>query len=376
MLYFIFALLNFILVLPLLHLWYRGIQRITVLPDKHAFSQQDVTVSVIVAARNEEKDIGACIESLTRQQDIDAEIILVNDRSEDLTGEIIDEYATRYENIHPIHIHELPSGWLGKNHALAQGAKQANGEWLLFIDADVQLAPNTIASSVDYAKREEVDHLPMLPENKGGSKAFRAFFTYWSILGIINFTAIRHVGIGAYNLISKSVYDDIGGHDTIRLRPDDDLKLGKRVVDEGFKQQLALGYGWVYIQWYASLPQMIKGLEKNLFAFLNYRLSMVVFSSLALIFFHIFPFVALIIFWHHHASLLLLATIVLYMLFYYMNTRVFHHPWRYVWYIPLHAIIFLYTLWRSTLKTLSSGGVTWRGTTYQLDELRKHMNKD
>jgi len=121
-------------------------------------------VSVIVAARNEERDIETGLRSLLQLDYEDLEILVVNDRSTDRTGEILDRIADEYPRLRVIHLSEIPDGWLGKNHALYHGATIATGQLILFTDADVVMESTVLRRAVAYLIKWEIDHLPMLFE--------------------------------------------------------------------------------------------------------------------------------------------------------------------------------------------------------------------
>ncbi|MBW3598394.1 MAG: glycosyltransferase, partial [Planctomycetes bacterium] len=120
-------------------------------------------VSLIVAARNEERNIEAGVRSLLALEYENLELIVVNDRSTDATGEVLQRVAAEHPELNVVHLTELPEGWLGKNHALHYGTMQAKGDWLLFTDADVVMAPSTLARAMKYVQEQQLDHLCIAP---------------------------------------------------------------------------------------------------------------------------------------------------------------------------------------------------------------------
>src|SRR5215469_15740470 len=110
-----------------------------------------VAISAIVPARNEEKVIAACVESLAKQPEI-AQILVVNDQSTDSTAEIVGKLASEIPHLRLLETPDLPPGWVGKNHAVFVGAREATGAWLLFIDADAELAPQAAARALEVAR--------------------------------------------------------------------------------------------------------------------------------------------------------------------------------------------------------------------------------
>ncbi|TMW70691.1 glycosyltransferase [Alteribacter natronophilus] len=371
---FLTVLMGFVLIIVCLIAaqWYMAISRMPLIVRESAGMDQTdhPSISVIIAAKEEAESIADTVDSLYDQYLAPWEIIVVNDRSEDDTGAVLERLKkTKYPNLRLIHIRELPSGWLGKNHALYQGWKASSGDWLLFADADIVFLPDALEKSFRFTMRKDLDHLALLPQNRGGTLPYRFFYTFWSIIGVWNFAAVGHAGVGAFNLMSRESYETAGTHRIIAMRPDDDIKLGGKIKAAGYRQQLGFGNGLIFIQWYDSLREMVRGLEKNLFAFMQYRVSMVIAASAGILALHVMPFVML--FSAEPARLLAAVTVGLYGLMFWINRSYFYHPWWYVITVPASAFVFLYCLWRSMWKTLRAGGVHWRGTTYSLKELRR-----
>ncbi|WP_127580236.1 glycosyltransferase [Paenibacillus koleovorans] len=344
-------------------------------------------VSVILAAKEEEKTIRETVQHLLQQDYARFEIIAVNDRSSDATGRKLEELRRwsegRPESRVPltvIHITTLPDGWLGKNHALYQGYKQAKGKYLLFTDADVRFQPTTIRDAVAYAERQEADHVTMSPYMKSQSFWLRAFVHYFLFslcLFIRPWRANldhqhRHgMGIGAFNLISRQTYEGIGTHQTFALRPDDDLQLGYRVKKHGYRQRFVTGNDHLEVEWYPNLQSAVQGLEKNLFSGFRYRFSYALAGMLGQLLFFFFPFIALWIVpgWPRLAYILSAAIAVgLYLL---CVRRLTRDSGREAIVFPLTVCLLVYVLGRSVFLTLRRGGIYWRGTFYSLRELKK-----
>ncbi|PRO66126.1 glycosyltransferase [Alkalicoccus urumqiensis] len=357
--------------------WFYGARNMPMPAKEHSVPAHSPKVSVITAARNEEKNIYHSVQSLLNLRYPDVEIIVVNDRSTDATGRLLQQLKNDHPNSSRLTVKtvsELPEGWLGKNHALHTGARLAGGEWLLFTDADVLMEPSSLQKALTYAEKEKLDHLTLTPDNPGGTAAYRMFYTYWTILGLWNFIQLGYAGIGAFQLLRKNVYDEIGGHQSTAMDTDDDLKLGRMIKNQGFRQQLGFGRGLFSVQWYESLPEMTAGLEKNLFAFTGYSIPRALAATAAVGWLHILPF----FFWlYPGASAWLGAAIVLiYAGMYMYNQRLSGESALFAVLMPVSAALFLYCLNRSMFITLRHNGVTWRGTHYSLSELRSHQKKN
>ena len=224
------------------------------------FSPQDFPkVSVVFAARDEEQYIGDCLQSLRKQTYENLEVVVVNDRSTDRTPQIIDDLVAQDSRIQGLHIQELPQGWLGKNHALWQGAKLATGSHLLFTDGDVVFEPNAILESMQWLEGNNLDHLVLSPKLHSRSSFLSVLQAYFALMFLL-FTRPslagqsknHYVGAGAFNLVRRKAYDAIGQHQALRLEVIDDVMLGKLLVQKGFRQMALSGYDMISLHWYES----------------------------------------------------------------------------------------------------------------------------
>lgn len=334
-------------------------------------------VSVIVAARNEERDIEAGLRSLFQLDYDDLEIIVVNDRSTDRTGEILDRIANEHPRLVVAHLSELPAGWLGKNHALYYGTTRATGELILFTDADVVMEPSVLRRAVGYLLRHQIDHLPMLFEVRMPSWLLESFVITFSVYLMTycrpwqcpNPKRSGHIGIGGFNLVRADVYQKIGTHEVIRMRPDDDLKFGKLIKREGFRQELLNGAGMMYVPWYASIRELIVGLEKNTFSGVDYSIAYSLFAGVCMLLFNVFPFVA--VFFTTGTTWWLYVAVAV-SLWGMGAWAAYHGKARLSCCLgfPLAALMFVYIQWRALTLNLWQGGIRWRDTHYSLAELK------
>ncbi|MBL8206821.1 MAG: glycosyltransferase family 2 protein [Blastocatellia bacterium] len=335
-------------------------------------------VSVIVAARNEEREIEAALQSVLAQNYDNLEVLVVNDRSTDSTGLILERMTNDYPELRVVTITELPTHWLGKNHALYIGARQANGQILLFTDADVIMSRDSVSKAVHYLLEQRLDHLTCLPSQTTPSRALRGFIAAFGFFFALHTRPWRvkrpnrwYIGIGAFQLIRAQFYHRIGGHLPIALRPDDDLMLGKLIKLNGGRQEMVWGRGAMSVAWYHSIKELINGLMKNAYAGVGYNFFLVITSTIALLTFMVFPFVA--VFLTTGKTLLLnLATIVVLILILLDNVRFVGLSRWHVLSFPLATLLFIYILWKASLRAIFSGGIEWRGTRYSLKELRRN----
>jgi len=335
------------------------------------------SVSLIAPARNEARNIERAVRSLMTLDYPNLEITLVNDRSTDGTGAILDRLAAEFPRLNVVHVAELPAGWLGKNHALQLGADRSHGEWLLFTDADIVYEPTTLRRAIAYCLAGDIDHLAATPDVHMPSWLLTSFVVTFSIYfsifvriwAIRNPRSTAHVGIGAFNLVRAATYRAIGGHHPIRMRPDDDLKLGKIIKRAGHRQDVVHGTGLITVEWYASLAELLSGLEKNTFSTLDYNPWLNALTSVPPLMFNVWPYVAVFVVpgparWINLAVCLLLWWMAI------ATARAMRAPLSAGLGFPLGVLLLVYIQWRSMLLNYYHGGIRWRDTHYSLAELR------
>ena len=334
-------------------------------------------VSVIVAARNEARKIEPALQSLLQQDYPNIEFIVVDDRSMDETGEILDRMAHTDGRLKVVHVTELTAGWLGKTYAQHTGAAHATGELLLFTDADVHMESSVIGRAVNFLLTEKLDHLTIAPQVTMPSTLLEMFGGAFTILfGLYakpwkasDPKSKQFIGIGAFNFLRADVYRAIGGHVPIAMRPDDDMKFGKLVKKNGYRQEMLLGDGLLTVEWYSSVRELTRGLEKNSFAGVEYNLAVVIASTVAQFLMFVWPMVALFV--TAGTTRWLNAAIVLTVAVLYVGNARLHGLKRWHWIaLPVTALLFLYIFWRATVKAILNGGIDWRGTHYSLAELK------
>jgi hypothetical protein len=285
--------------------------------------------------------------------------------------------AERDARLRPVHIAELPAGWLGKNHALYFAAQQATGEYLLFADADIVMHPETITKAMSYVIDEHLDHLTLSPEVRmpgvfltafAGTFAF-FFFIFARPAKAKDPKSSRFVGIGAFNLVRASAYREAGTHEAIRMRPDDDMKLGKIIKQSGHSQEMLQGTEMIRVEWYRTVGELICGTEKNFFSGIEYSILAIIGASIVQILFFVWPFAAIFL-TSGTTRLLNIAAVLLVILFYAMNAPAVGARREHGVLFPLAVLMFVFLMWNSMLRTLVNDGINWRDTHYSLAELR------
>ena len=236
-------------------------------------------VSVIVPARNEERNLEAVVRSLSEQESV-REIIVVDDQSEDGTPTILERLGKEIPALRAVRIEALPQDWIGKNYALHIGARAATGEWFLFTDADTRHQPGSLAAMLEQVKKENADLLSLSPGQEAA--------TWWekSVIPLVYVEAAKlypykevsrpdspeAAANGQYILIRREVYERVGGHGAIRNEVLEDVALARRVKACGGRLTFLLGRPWVRTRMYQSFRDMWEGWSKNLY--LLYRKSL------------------------------------------------------------------------------------------------------
>jgi len=341
-------------------------------------------LSIIVPARNEQGTVAECLGRLLNQDYANFEIIAVDDRSTDQTGALMDELAgntaeRRGEGtLRVLHIQDLPAGWMGKVYAMWSASQQASGDWLLFTDADIMFEPSCVRRALAYAEHIAADHLVVFPRVNMGSVGERMMIGFFQMLFLFGHRpwkvadpkAKDYIGVGAFNLIRRSVYDAIGTYRAVRMEVLDDMKLGKLVKDHQFRQRVAYGYDLLSLRWAESAMGVVQNLTKNLFAVLQFKLLKSLGACFALLFLNLFPFVGIWLApgWSKLGYALALASMLI--LYFSRWERESISP-LYFFLHPVSTLLFLYGLLRSMFLTLWQGGVIWRGTLYPLEDLKK-----
>ena len=340
-------------------------------------------VSIIVPARNEEYDIEQTLTLLLGLDYDNYEVIAVNDRSTDRTGEIMENVAARagtQGRLRVIQHQELPPGWLGKAHAMWTATSQATGDWLLFTDADVLFKPDSVRRALAYAEAEQADHVVLFPQmimKTPGEYMMIAFFQTMFVFGhrpwkVADPKARDHMGVGAFNLIRRNAYDAVGSYKALRMEVLDDMKLGKVVKNAGFAQRNVFGGDLISIRWANGAMGVVNNLTKNFFAVLSFQWPRTLISAFGLAFLNLMPFLGV---WLAHGWERLPYAVALGSMF----SIYVGMSWRSgvpAYYFLLHPVstaLFIYTLLRSMFLTLWNDGIIWRGTRYPLEELRKGM---
>jgi len=334
-------------------------------------------VSLIVPARNEVETLGPAMRSRLAEGYPALEVVLVDDRSTDGTGALVDAIAAEDSRVGALHLDSLPPGWLGKLHAMSEGLRRATGEWILFSDADVHLAPGTIARAVSLAEAQRLDHLSLLPQLDPATwlvdAALASFTRTGLVLGRVWLVSDPRskVGgsVGAFGLVRRDALERSPGIEHLRLEVADDLALGQMLKSSGSRSALANGRELVRIHWYRSLAELTRGTEKGAAVF-DHRLLPALCWTGALGALELGPFLAAafapspIAHWMGLGGAALLLGSTLWM------CRFAGQRTLPALLSPLGVVVNGVLLLRAAVVGKIRGGVQWRSTLYSPQELR------
>ena len=231
-----------------------------------------LSIRAIVPARNEEVSIACCVRSLARQAEI-AEVFVVDDQSTDRTVEIAHELMREIPILRLLEVQAVPGGWLGKNHAVWQGAKHAVSEWLLFTDADAELLDGAAARALKIAEQTNAALVSFSPEQETEAWYEKALipFVYCRLSKYFSYDAVNDptsnvaAANGQFLMIRGGAYEAVGGHKSIAEEVLEDVALAKSVKAAGYRIWFGSGAGLVRVRMYRSFAAMWEGWKKNLY---------------------------------------------------------------------------------------------------------------
>jgi glycosyltransferase involved in cell wall biosynthesis len=355
-----------------------GMRRMTHMGDIPPIQQKDLPkVSVIIPACNEAATIEPALRSVLAMDYADLEVIVVNDRSTDETGVVLHGIQKEYPHLQIHEISQLPKGWLGKNHALQHGAEHAQGEYLLFTDADIIMEKTSVSRAIGHMLENRLDHVSICFKNIAPGGLLNALFLEVGAGLLWLFkpwkakdpNSKRYIGVGAFNLVKASAYSAIGRHRSIALHPIDDVMLGKVIKRHGFSQDCLLGHDFVQVKWYATVGEFIDGCMKNAFALYNYSLARVLLGVLIVFTLNILPLWAF--FFTSGLTRGLFGAVIIIRILSYVHgfSNIGVNPWYSIWSL-VTPYVSIYIAIKAAVITTRNKGIIWRGTFYSLDELK------
>ena len=349
--------------------------------------QDPPLISICIPARNEERNIRACVESVLKQNYPRFEVIVLDDRSTDATPKILRELAAQNKKLKIIRGSDLPAGWAGKPHALFQASAVALGKWLCFIDADTFLHSKTLSSCHAKAIETKADMFSIMTFQVLGSFWEKAVMPLIMTALSVGFSPRRvndprtkdAIANGQFILIQRGVYQAIGGHESVKASIVEDKAIAERVKRSGYRLIVADGMKAVKTRMYTSLPEMWEGWTKNIYLGLRDRTGLMVLgvfgaflAVMASLFLPLWPLLGLSWFLNGGGWMALAVIGEAFALWGYLliaRARVSENMQlakRYALTTPLGAGVFAAMMFASAWKVLTRRGVTWKGRTYRV----------
>ncbi|HRJ78291.1 MAG: 4,4'-diaponeurosporenoate glycosyltransferase [Planctomycetes bacterium] len=327
-------------------------------------------VSVLVPARNEEQTLPRLLESLRGEASIE-EILVANDHSTDRTQDVIDDFSSRDFRIRSMTPAPLPPGWFGKNWACASLAEEAQGEWLLFLDADTKLEPGAVEALLAEVQARQLSFLSCWPALEMRSFAERLLMPMLNFVLLTLYPAplatLRMedaslgLGHGACMFMRRAEYLRVGGHAAVRGEIFEDSRLAQLWRRHGLRGLCLDGRGIISVRMYRSLAEIWRGFSKNLFPAFRHQVSFWLFWLLHSAV-YLAPFVLMWVPGPTAGLFMASAACV-------VGARLalaarFGHSWWSALLHPLAQVFVLALGLASWLSVVSGRGVSWKGRRY------------
>jgi len=349
-------------------------------------------VSIILPARNEEKFIEKCLDSLIKQDYDNYEIITINDSSNDSTGDIIKKYSEKFPKVVFVDAKPKPDGWIGKNWACIEGYKKASGDLLLFTDADTVHTSSVISLAVSHLLSLELDVLTVIPRMLCLDKITKITLPMISTFLHTRFSALRvndtskNTGyfFGSFFIIKKSTYDSVGTHEGVKEELIEDGALGKKVKESGFKMRMVDGRHLVDAVWARDFFTLWNALKRLMIPLYLQNAKTAVGISFAVLFLLFMPFPLLAysaIFLNIETSssvlfvIAAIASVLVYTGGMLDAAKGVGSGMKYSLFAPVGCFIVVCGFFAGLLQATSKDAVSWRGRTYYMkDQIQKSIN--
>jgi chlorobactene glucosyltransferase len=335
-------------------------------------------VSILVPARNEEKNIGRCLRSLLRQDYPNFEILVLDDNSIDKTAEIVRDIAKNDARLKLISGLPLKKGWLGKCWACHQLSQKASGDYFIFTDADTLHFKDTVSKSMVALLRNGLDGLSVYPKQITVSfhERMTVPFIIFFILSFFPLFLISKTksgffstGIGQYFLFSRNAYETMGGHSSVKSEILEDVHLSKNIKKAGFKYMVFDGRNNIFCRMYRNSSEVVKGFSKFIYPAFDYNgfmeaLAMTMFSIIFLLPFIFIPLGILVFDW---SGLILTHVFIQVFIILLLKTVLairFKNRILDIFFTPVSVCYMLVMAVNSYLHAKHRKGLSWKGRTY------------
>ena len=348
-------------------------------------------VSIILPARNEEKFIGKCLDTLIDQDYENYEIIVIDDSSDDNTGKIISEYAKKSSKIIQVTARPKPEGWMGKNWACMEGYHKSTGELLLFTDADTKHKKNIVSLAASHLLSFNLDALSVIPK--------MISFDFWTKITLPMISVFLHTRFSAVNvnnpkkktgyffgsffIIKKKTYREVGMHEGVKHEIIEDGALGKKVKDRGYKIKLVRGEHLVEAVWARDKTTLWNALKRLMIPLYLQSNKIAIGSFFAVLFLLFMPFLILtysVLFTESFSFLLLffsagLGSILIYTGAVIEVKKALFLRVRYALFAPIGSLVVVLGFLSGLLQAKSTSAISWRGRSYSMkDHVQNSIN--
>ena len=347
-------------------------------------------VSVILPARNEEKFIEKCLDSLVGQDYDDYEIIAINDSSNDSTGNIMKKYSEKFSKVIFVDAKPKPDGWMGKNWACMEGYKKASGNLLLFTDADTVHTNSVISLAVSHLLSLELDALTVIPRMLCLDRITKITLPMISTFLHTRFSALRvndtskNTGyfFGSFFIMKKSTYDSIGTHEGVKSELVEDGALGRKVKESNFKMRMVRGEHLIDAVWARDSFTLWNALKRLMIPLYlqNARIAVASFFGVLFLLFMPFPILGYSLIFSGDSSLVLfviscIASSLVYLGGMLDAVKGLDLKLRYSLFAPVGSFIVVCGFLAGLIQAKSKSAVSWRGRTYHMKgQVQKSIN--
>ncbi len=342
-------------------------------------------VSIILPARNEEKHIGKCLDSLIDQDYQNYEIIVINDSSEDTTEKIISEYAKKVPKIIAVNARLKPNGWMGKNWACMEGYEKATGELLLFTDADTHHSKNVISLAVSHLISFELDALSAIPKmltfdfwtNITLPMISTFLHTRFSALNVNNPSKKTGYFFGSFFIIKNETYKKVGTHEGVKQEIIEDGALGKKVKESGYKMKMVRGEHLIDAIWARDKTTLWNALKRLMIPLYlqSGKIAIGIFFAVLFLLFVPFPIVAILALFPVEtiSAKILCATATVASIMIYIGAIIetkigLELRVGYAIFAPLGSLVVVLGFLSGLIQAKSTTAITWRGRSYSMKD--------
>jgi len=347
-------------------------------------------VSVILPARNEEKFIEKCLDSLVEQDYDDYEIIAINDSSNDSTGNLMKKYSEKFPKVIFVDAKPKPDGWMGKNWACMEGYRKASGNLLLFTDADTVHTSSVISLAVSHLLSLELDALTVIPRMLCLDRITKITLPMISTFLHTRFSALRvndtskNTGyfFGSFFIMKKSTYDSVGTHEGVKSELVEDGALGRKVKESNFKMRMVRGEHLIDAVWARDSFTLWNALKRLMIPLYlqNARIAVASFFGVLFLLFMPFPILGYSLIFSGDSSLVLfviscIASSLVYLGGMLDAAKGLDLKLRYSLFAPVGSFIVVCGFLAGLIQAKSKSAVSWRGRTYHMKgQVQKSIN--